>query len=99
MRDGAGDADVDHGGYGRGAELGVFFRKGDALQRLSEVRTVAFDKTGTLTEGKPKLTDFEALGRFEKAEVLRLVAAAEQGSEHPVARAVVADTIADAAAN
>ena len=77
-------------GTGRGAELGVFFRKGDALQRLSEVRTVAFDKTGTLTEGKPKLTDFEALGRFEKAEVLRLVAAAEQGSEHPVARAVVA---------
>ncbi|WP_273498962.1 heavy metal translocating P-type ATPase, partial [Lentibacter algarum] len=47
-------------GTGRGAELGVFFRKGDALQRLSEVRTVAFDKTGTLTEGKPKLTDFEA---------------------------------------
>ncbi len=77
-------------GTGRGAELGVFFRKGDALQRLSDVRTVAFDKTGTLTEGKPKLTDFEALGRFEKAEVLRLVAAAEQGSEHPVARAIVA---------
>jgi len=77
-------------GTGRGAELGVFFRKGDALQRLSEVRTVAFDKTGTLTEGKPKLTDFEALGRFEKAEVLRLVAAAEQGSEHPVAHAIVA---------
>jgi P-type Cu+ transporter len=77
-------------GTGRGAELGVFFRKGDALQRLSDVRTVAFDKTGTLTEGKPKLTDFEALGGFEKAEALRFVAAAEQGSEHPVARAIVA---------
>ena len=77
-------------GTGRGAELGVFFRKGDALQRLSDVKIVAFDKTGTLTEGKPQLTDFEALGGFETAEVLRLVAAAEQGSEHPVARAIVA---------
>lgn len=77
-------------GTGRGAELGVFFRKGDALQRLSDVRIVAFDKTGTLTEGKPQLTDFEALGGFRKADVLRLVAGAEQGSEHPVARAIVA---------
>jgi heavy metal translocating P-type ATPase len=77
-------------GTGRGAELGVFFRKGDALQRLSEVKTVAFDKTGTLTEGKPRLTDFEALGGFARAKVLRLVAAAEQGSEHPVAQAIVA---------
>ncbi|WP_438991800.1 heavy metal translocating P-type ATPase [Lentibacter sp.] len=77
-------------GTGRGAELGVFFRKGDALQRLSTVKTVAFDKTGTLTEGKPVLTDFEALGGFEQGEVLRLVAAAEQASEHPVARAIVA---------
>lgn len=77
-------------GTGRGAELGVFFRKGDALQRLSGVTIVAFDKTGTLTEGKPQLTDFEALGGFVRAEVLRLVAAAEQGSEHPVARAIVA---------
>ncbi len=76
-------------GTGRGAEKGIFFRKGDALQQLSDVKIVAFDKTGTLTEGKPVLTDFEAEG-FERAELLRLVAAAEQGSEHPVAAAIVA---------
>ncbi len=77
-------------GSGRAAELGVLFRKGDALQRLAEVRIVAFDKTGTLTEGKPVLTDFIAAEGFEKDAVLRLVAGAEQGSEHPVARALVA---------
>ncbi len=77
-------------GSGRAAELGVLFRKGDALQRLAEVKTVAFDKTGTLTEGKPVLTDFVAAEGFEKEAVLRLVAGAEQGSEHPVARALVA---------
>ncbi|MBU2980898.1 heavy metal translocating P-type ATPase [Lentibacter algarum] len=77
-------------GSGRAAELGVLFRKGDALQRLAEVQIVAFDKTGTLTEGKPQLTDFAVAEGQEEAALLRMVAAAEQGSEHPIAQALVA---------
>ncbi|MFO1173885.1 MAG: heavy metal translocating P-type ATPase [Paracoccaceae bacterium] len=75
---------------GRGAELGILFRKGDALQRLKEVRTVAFDKTGTLTEGHPQLTDLVTAPGFARAEVLAAVAAVEARSEHPIARALVA---------
>jgi len=76
-------------GTGRGAELGVLFRKGDALQRLKEARVVAVDKTGTLTVGKPALTDFEVTGGFERGEVLAMIAAVEDRSEHPIARAIV----------
>ena len=76
-------------GTGKAAELGVLFRKGDALQTLQEADLVALDKTGTLTEGRPTLTDFFVQGGFEKTEVLQLAAAVEQGSEHPIARAVV----------
>src|SRR5690606_22644718 len=76
-------------GTGRGAELGVLFRKGDALQRLQETRIVAVDKTGTLTEGRPTLTDFEVREGFEKSEVLARIAAVEDRSEHPIARAIV----------
>lgn len=76
-------------GTGRGAELGVLFRKGDALQRLQETRVVAVDKTGTLTEGRPTLTDFEVREGFEKSEVLARIAAVEDRSEHPIARAIV----------
>ena len=72
-------------GTGRAAELGVLFRKGEALQRLAEVRTVAFDKTGTLTEGRPVVTD--VLG---DEAVLVQAAAVEAGSEHPLAAAVMA---------
>ena len=77
-------------GTGRAAELGVLFRRGDALQALRDVRLVAFDKTGTLTLGRPVLTDFEPFAGFDRAEVLRLAAAVEGRSEHPVAAAVVA---------
>jgi len=77
-------------GTGRAAEMGVLFRKGDALQELSEVDIVALDKTGTITEGTPTLTDFETTDGFERAEVLRLVAAVEGQSEHPIAEAIVA---------
>jgi Au+-exporting ATPase len=77
-------------GTGRGAELGVLFRRGDALQRLADARVVAFDKTGTLTEGRPRLTDLELLPGFEREAVLVRVAAAEARSEHPLARALVA---------
>jgi Au+-exporting ATPase len=74
---------------GRGAELGVLFRKGDALQRLREVRVVALDKTGTLTAGRPSLTDIAAVEGEDENESLALVAAAESRSEHPIARAIL----------
>ena len=76
-------------GTGRAAELGVLFRRGEAVQTLAEVDTVAFDKTGTLTLGRPTLTDLVPADGFDAGDVLRLVAAAEARSEHPVARALV----------
>lgn len=77
-------------GTGRGAELGILFRQGDALQALRDVQVVALDKTGTLTRGKPELTDIEAAPGFAEDEVLRLIASAENRSEHPLALAIVA---------
>ncbi|WP_010142431.1 heavy metal translocating P-type ATPase [Oceanicola sp. S124] len=75
-------------GTGRASELGVLFRRGDALQRLREGQVVAFDKTGTLTLGKPRLTGFLAL--VEEDRTLARLAALESRSEHPLGRAVVA---------
>ncbi|MFA5678256.1 MAG: heavy metal translocating P-type ATPase [Pseudomonas sp.] len=77
-------------GTGRGAELGVLFRKGEALQLLKDAAVVAVDKTGTLTEGHPVLTDLELADGFERARVLGQIAAVESRSEHPIARAIVA---------
>ena len=77
-------------GTGRAAQLGVLFRKGEALQQLQKAGVVAFDKTGTLTAGKPALTDLILDDDFEHDEVLALVAAVENRSEHPIARAIVA---------
>ena len=77
-------------GTGRGAELGILFRKGEALQLLKEARVVALDKTGTLTEGRPVLTDLDVANDFTRADVLVKVAAVEAKSEHPIARAIVA---------
>ncbi|MGB3445831.1 MAG: heavy metal translocating P-type ATPase [Xanthobacteraceae bacterium] len=76
-------------GTGRGAELGVLFRKGEALQLLKDAKVVAIDKTGTLTEGKPSLTDLELTADFDRTSVLGLIAAVESKSEHPIARAIV----------
>ncbi|MDT8855667.1 heavy metal translocating P-type ATPase [Paracoccaceae bacterium Fryx2] len=76
-------------GTGRAAELGVLFRRGEALERLAGVTRVAFDKTGTLTEGRPELTDLIALPPFTEADVLRLAAAVETRSEHPLATAIL----------
>ena len=76
-------------GTGRAAELGVLFRKGEALQRLEDVRVVAFDKTGTLTEGRPEVADMVVADGMDRAEVLRLAASVEQQSEHPIAQAIV----------
>ena len=77
-------------GTGRAAQLGVLFRKGEALQQLRDASIVAFDKTGTLTESKPVLTDLILDDEFEHDEVLALVAAVESRSEHPIATAIVA---------
>ncbi len=77
-------------GTGRAAELGVLFRKGEALQSLRDVQVIAVDKTGTLTEGRPELTDFEVAGGIAADEALSLVAAVENPSEHPIASAIVA---------
>ncbi|MGG4603905.1 heavy metal translocating P-type ATPase [Paenalcaligenes sp. Me131] len=76
-------------GTGRGAEMGVLFRKGEALQLLKDASVVAVDKTGTLTEGHPSLTDLEVAEGFDRQHVLAQVAAVEARSEHPIARAIV----------
>lgn len=76
-------------GTGRAAELGVLFRKGDALQSLRDCKVIALDKTGTLTEGKPVLSDFVVQDGFDHDEVLQLLASVEQHSEHPIAQAIV----------
>ena len=76
-------------GTGRGAEMGVLFRKGEALQLLKDVAVVAVDKTGTLTLGKPVLTDLDISDGFERQRVLAAVAAVEARSEHPIAQAIV----------
>ncbi|MDR7125170.1 heavy metal translocating P-type ATPase [Pseudotabrizicola sp. 4114] len=75
-------------GTGRAAELGVLFRRGEAMQRLASVTEVAFDKTGTLTEGRPVVV--QVLGA---AETLVLAAAVEAASEHPLAQAVLAEAV------
>ncbi|MCZ6539761.1 MAG: heavy metal translocating P-type ATPase [Chloroflexi bacterium] len=77
-------------GMGRGASSGVLIRNADALERAHRIDTVVFDKTGTLTEGKPAITSVNAFGVTE-IELIRLAAAAESGSEHPLAAAVLAE--------
>ncbi len=81
-------------GTGRGAELGILFRRGDALQRLSETATIAFDKTGTLTEGHPRLTDLIAYPGIDENDLLARIAAAESQSEHPLAHALLDEAAA-----
>ncbi|MGH9158362.1 MAG: heavy metal translocating P-type ATPase, partial [Vicinamibacteraceae bacterium] len=77
-------------GTGRGATAGVLIRDAEALETLARVDTLVVDKTGTLTEGKPALVELRAHPPFEDTELLRLAAAAEQGSEHPIGHAIVA---------
>jgi len=76
-------------GTGRAAQMGVFFRSGEGLQRLTEVQVVALDKTGTLTQGRPELTDLHLADGFARAPVLQAIAAVEVHSEHPIAQALV----------
>ena len=74
---------------GKGAELGVLIKGGEALQRAGDVRTVVLDKTGTVTEGRPTVTDLIGVGMLAENDLLRLVASVERSSEHPLAEAIV----------
>jgi Cu+-exporting ATPase len=75
---------------GRGATAGVLFRNAEAIEVLCAIDTLVVDKTGTLTEGRPKLVAVESSAGVDEAELLRLAASLEQGSEHPLAAALVA---------
>jgi Cu+-exporting ATPase len=81
-------------GVGRGAGMGVLIRNAEALERMEKVDTVVVDKTGTLTEGKPSVTAVVPAGTLSSDELLRMAAAVEQASEHPLARAIV-DAVRD----
>src|SRR5205814_8289971 len=74
---------------GRGAELGILIKGGEALERAGSVDTVVLDKTGTVTEGKPTVTDLVTTAGVTEEEMLRLVASVERLSEHPLAAAIV----------
>jgi Cu+-exporting ATPase len=76
-------------GTGKGAENGILIRSAEALERAHKITTVLMDKTGTLTQGEPRVTDVIAMPAYSEEEVLRLVASAERGSEHPLGEAVV----------
>lgn len=85
-------------GTGRGAELGILIKDGEALERAGRIRTVLLDKTGTITEGKPKLTDIETFGEWNREDALRLAASLESKSEHPVAKAILQAAVAEGVA-
>lgn len=76
-------------GIGKGAELGILFKNGEAVEQLHRVQTIVLDKTGTLTTGKPILTDFIVESEQSRETLLGLLAAAERSSEHPLARAII----------
>ena len=76
-------------GTGKGAEHGILIKGGESLERIQAVRAVLLDKTGTITRGKPELTDVISLSDIQSDDMLRFVAEAEQGSEHPLASAIV----------
>jgi Cu+-exporting ATPase len=76
-------------GTGKGAEQGILIKGGESLERIQAVRAVLFDKTGTITRGKPELTDVIPIAGPHGDELVRLAAEAEQGSEHPLAAAII----------
>lgn len=77
-------------GTGKGAEQGILLKGGGSLERLQAIRAVFLDKTGTITKGKPELTDILVVPEMQENDLLRLVAQAELGSEHPLASAIIA---------
>lgn len=76
-------------GTGKGAELGILIKSGEALEKAHKVNTVVFDKTGTLTEGKPKVTDILTLDGYKENDTLQIAGALELHSEHPLGEAIV----------
>ena len=76
-------------GTGRGAELGILIKSGEALEKAHKINTIVFDKTGTLTVGKPQVTDIDILSKYSYNEILRFAASLEQYSEHPLGEAIV----------
>jgi Cu+-exporting ATPase len=78
-------------GTGRGATAGVLIKNAEALELMEKIDTLVIDKTGTLTVGKPKVVQLVTTSGFDQIELLKLAAALERGSEHPLAAAIVAD--------
>ena len=76
-------------GTGKGAENGILIKSGQALEAAYQLDTIVLDKTGTITVGKPSLTDLLPLNAFNRSDLLRLIASAEQHSEHPLAQAIL----------
>lgn len=76
-------------GTGKGAENGILIKSGQALEAAYQLDTIVLDKTGTITVGKPSLTDLLPLSAFNRSDLLRLIASAEQHSEHPLAQAIL----------
>ena len=76
-------------GTGRAAELGILIKNGEALETAQSIDTVVLDKTGTITQGAPRVSEAAALNGFSEQDLLRFAAAAEQYSEHPIARALI----------
>ena len=75
-------------GTGKGAELGILIKSGEALEKLNRIDTIVFDKTGTLTEGNPKVIDIISLSDLSEDEILKIAASMEKNSEHPLGKAV-----------
>src|SRR6185437_153561 len=80
-------------GTGRGATAGVLIKNAEALETLEKIDTLVFDKTGTLTEGKPRVAFIEPVAGHSAQDVLRFAASIEQGSEHPLASAILAEAV------
>ncbi len=82
-------------GVGKGAEYGVLLRSGEYVEKARKLTTVIFDKTGTLTKGEPSVTDIKTYNAYTEQNVLKYAGAAEKGSEHPLAEAILAKAEAD----
>jgi len=80
-------------GTGKGAEMGILIKGGEALETTHKIKTVVLDKTGTITEGKPVLTEIRTYSGATEDDVLQLCASAEKGSEHPIAKAIVTEAL------
>lgn len=76
-------------GTGKGAEYGILFKGGEALETTHKIDTIVFDKTGTITEGKPEVTDIITVPDISKEHLLQIAASGEKGSEHPLGQAII----------